>query len=33
MNRDIDGFVLPIPNDRIGEYETIAKIAAQVWKG
>jgi uncharacterized protein YbaA (DUF1428 family) len=32
MNRYIDGFVLPIAKDRLDKYESIAKVAAQVWK-
>lgn len=27
----VDGFVLPIPKNKLKEYEKIAKIAAKVW--
>lgn len=27
----VDGFVIPVPKDRIGEYEKIARDAAAVW--
>ena len=28
----IDGFVIPLPTDKIDEYVKIAKIASKVWK-
>jgi len=28
----VDGFVLPVPRDRIEEYRRIAATAAEVWK-
>lgn len=32
MNRYIDGFVIPIPKDRIEDYRRLAAQAAAVWK-
>lgn len=32
MSKYIDGFVIPIANDKMAEYEKIASLAAQVWK-
>lgn len=32
MSRYIDGFVLPVPKDRVGEYRALAEIACAVWK-
>ncbi len=32
MKRYVDGFVLPIPKDRVSEYEAIAEAAAKIWK-
>lgn len=28
----IDGFVLPIPNDRLNEYRRVAESVADIWK-
>jgi uncharacterized protein YbaA (DUF1428 family) len=28
----VDGFVLPVPTDRIDEYKRIAETAAKVWR-
>jgi uncharacterized protein YbaA (DUF1428 family) len=28
----VDGFVLPVPKDKLEEYKAIAKVASQVWK-
>jgi uncharacterized protein YbaA (DUF1428 family) len=28
----VDGFVLPVPKDKLEEYKAIARIASQVWK-
>ena len=27
----VDGYVLPIPKDKIAEYEKMAKLAGQIW--
>jgi uncharacterized protein YbaA (DUF1428 family) len=32
MKRYIDGFVLPIPKQRVAEYQAIAEAAAKIWK-
>jgi uncharacterized protein YbaA (DUF1428 family) len=32
MKRYIDGFVLPVPKQRLAEYQAIAEAAAQIWK-
>lgn len=32
MAHYIDGFVLPIPRDRLGEYKRIVEVAAEIWK-
>jgi len=32
MKRYIDGFVLPIPKERISDYEAIARTASKIWK-
>lgn len=32
MSRYIDGFVFPIPRDRLGEYKRVAEGAAEIWK-
>ena len=32
MGRYIDGFVIPVPKDRIEEYRRVAEKAAVVWK-
>lgn len=31
MTRYIDGFVLPIPTDRLSEYQSLAQSAAKIW--
>ncbi|MBD9536868.1 DUF1428 domain-containing protein [Stenotrophomonas sp. STM01] len=28
----VDGYVLPVPQDKLGEYQRIARKAAKVWK-
>ena len=32
MGRYIDGFVIPVPKDRIDDYRRVAEKAAVVWK-
>ena len=32
MGRYIDGFVIPVPKDRIDDYRRVAEKAALVWK-
>ena len=32
MARYVDGFVFPVPRDRLHEYRRIAAVAAEVWK-
>jgi uncharacterized protein YbaA (DUF1428 family) len=32
MAHYIDGFVLPIPRDRINEYKRVAEAVAEIWK-
>ena len=32
MAHYIDGFVFPIPRDRLGEYKRLAEAAAEIWK-
>lgn len=32
MGKYIDGFVIPVPEDKIDEYRRIAEIAGAVWK-
>lgn len=32
MKRYIDGFVLPVPRQRVPEYQAIAEAAAKIWK-
>ena len=32
MGRYIDGFVIPIPKDRIDDYRRVAEKAAVIWK-
>lgn len=32
MKRYIDGFVLPIPRQRVSDYQAIAEAAAKIWK-
>jgi uncharacterized protein YbaA (DUF1428 family) len=33
MAHYIDGFVFPIPRDRLNEYKRLAQAAARIWKG
>ena len=28
----VDGFVIPVPADRLDDYKTLAKLCARVWK-
>ncbi len=32
MARYIDGFVLPIPRDRLDEYKRVVETVAEIWK-
>ena len=32
MANYIDGFVLPIPRDRLGEYKRVVEAVAEIWK-
>lgn len=32
MKRYIDGFVLPIPKQRVPEYQALAEAASRIWK-
>ncbi len=32
MAQYIDGFVFPIPRDRLNEYKRLAEAAAEIWK-
>ena len=32
MKRYVDGFVLPVPEERISDYQAIAQAAAKIWK-
>ena len=32
MARYIDGFVLPVPRDRLSEYKRLAQSVAEIWK-
>ena len=32
MAHYIDGFVFPIPSDRLNEYKRLAQAAAEIWK-
>jgi len=32
MPRYVDGFVIPVPKDRINEYKRIARLAGKIWK-
>jgi uncharacterized protein YbaA (DUF1428 family) len=32
MAHYVDGFVFPIPQDRLSEYKRVAKAAAEIWK-
>jgi uncharacterized protein YbaA (DUF1428 family) len=33
MAQYVDGFVFPVPSDRLNEYKRIAETAAEIWKG
>ena len=32
MAKYVDGFVIPVPKDKIGEYRKMAKMGAKLWK-
>ena len=32
MANYIDGFVLPVPRDRVNEYKRVAEAVAEIWK-
>ena len=32
MAHYVDGFVLPVPRDRLDEYKRVAEAAAVIWK-
>ena len=32
MAHYVDGFVFPVPRDRLSEYRRVAEAAAQIWK-
>ena len=32
MPRYVDGFVIPVPKDKINEYKRIARLAGKIWK-
>lgn len=32
MTRYVDGFILPVPKDRLDEYRAIAELAGKVWR-
>ena len=32
MTHYIDGFVLPVPRDRLNEYKRVVEAVAQIWK-
>ncbi len=32
MTHYVDGFVFPVPRDRLSEYRRVAKAAAEIWK-
>ena len=32
MAHYVDGFVVPVPNDKLNEYKAIARKAAKIWK-
>ena len=32
MARYIDGFVFPVPRDRLSDYNRVAEAAAEIWK-
>lgn len=31
MNEYIDGFVIPLPKNKVGDYQAMAETAAQIW--
>jgi uncharacterized protein YbaA (DUF1428 family) len=32
MPQYVDGYVLPVPRDKVAEYQRMARVAAKVWK-
>lgn len=32
MARYFDGFVVPVPGDKLGEYKKMARLASKVWR-
>lgn len=32
MKRYVDGFILPIPKDRVSDYQALAEAASKIWK-
>lgn len=32
MGKYVDGFVIPVPKDKVEDYKKLAEIASQVWK-
>ncbi len=32
MSRYVDGFVVPVPRDKVDEYLEVARLAGEVWK-
>ncbi|NNF03888.1 MAG: DUF1428 domain-containing protein, partial [Rhodothermales bacterium] len=32
MGRYIDGFILPVPRSRLGEYRRVVEAVAKIWK-
>ena len=32
MAHYVDGFVFPVPRDRLSEYKRVAEAAAEIWK-
>ena len=32
MSNYVDGFVFPVPRDRLSEYKRVASAAAEIWK-
>ena len=32
MAHYVDGFVLPVPRDRLDEYKRVAEAAAMIWR-
>ena len=32
MSKYVDGFVVPVPKDRVEDYRRLAELAAQVWR-